>query len=179
MNKTVGIITILLLPALGLAQATSPYGGEQTRDIKALSQAQIEGLRNGHGMGYGKAAELNHSPGPKHVLELAGRLKLSADQIEKTNAIYTQMHQAAVALGKQYVQREMEIDRMFASGAVEEKALQAKLSELADVEAKLRFVHLVAHIKTKAVLSEEQVAHYDHLRGYNQGEMKHHDKTQQ
>lgn len=174
MKKTVGIITILLLPALALGQATSPYGGEQTRDIKALSQAQVKGLRNGHGMGYGKAAELNHYPGPKHVLELAQQLQLTAEQQKQTRAIYKEMHDEAVALGKQYVQQELELDRIFASGSVDEKAVQIKLSELAEVQAQLRFVHLAAHIRIKAVLSDGQVAHYNDLRGYK----KHHGKMQ-
>jgi hypothetical protein len=62
--------------AAGHAQ-TSPYAGEQARDIKALSDQDIKELQSGHGKGLAKAAELNGYPGPAHVLELADELKLT------------------------------------------------------------------------------------------------------
>ena len=49
--------------------AQSPYAGEESRAIKSLSASEIQALRQGHGMGYAKAAELNHYPGPRHVLD--------------------------------------------------------------------------------------------------------------
>ena len=52
----------------------------QTRPIKALSDDQVADLKNGRGMGLALAAELNGYPGPAHVLELADKLALSADQ---------------------------------------------------------------------------------------------------
>jgi len=60
-----------LLSALFAQEDHSPYAGQEKRSIKALSQAQIENFLSGAGMGFAKAAELNHYPGPKHVLELA------------------------------------------------------------------------------------------------------------
>ena len=32
--------------------------------------------------------------------------------------------------------------------------------------ARLRFIHLVAHLGTPELLTDEQIARYDHLRGY-------------
>jgi len=52
------------------------YAGQETRKIKALSEDQIQGYLAGSGMGLAMAAELNHYPGPKHVLELAEKLQL-------------------------------------------------------------------------------------------------------
>lgn len=62
-----------------LAAGTSPYAGEEAREIKALSPSDIDGLIAGRGMGYAMAAELNGYPGPAHVLELAEQLELTAD----------------------------------------------------------------------------------------------------
>ena len=56
--------------------AASPYSGQETRDIKALSDDERRRLLEGHGMGMALPAELNRYPGPKHVLELAGELDL-------------------------------------------------------------------------------------------------------
>ena len=54
--------------------AASPYAGEEGREIKALSAADVDAYLTGQGMGFAKAAELNGYAGPKHVLELAAEL---------------------------------------------------------------------------------------------------------
>ena len=58
----------------------SPYAGEQARDIKALSQQDVEEILRGGGWGLAKAAELNGMPGPTHVLDMAADLNLSPGQ---------------------------------------------------------------------------------------------------
>jgi len=60
-----------LFTALFAQEDHSPYAGQENRTIKALSQGEIKNFLSGAGMGFAKAAELNHYPGPKHVLELA------------------------------------------------------------------------------------------------------------
>lgn len=57
-------------------------------------------------MGLAKAAALNHYPGPKHVLELAQQLELSAAQLAQTQKAYDKMHAHAVRLGKLIVAKE-------------------------------------------------------------------------
>jgi hypothetical protein len=56
-------------------EALSPYTGQERREIKALSNEEIDRYLSGDGMGLAKAAELNHYPGPRHVLELADQLQ--------------------------------------------------------------------------------------------------------
>jgi hypothetical protein len=79
----------LALPVL--ADNTVPYAGQQTRQIKALSDDDIAALLKGEGTGYAKAAELNGYPGPKHVLDLAGQLKLTEAQRRQVQAIFDRM----------------------------------------------------------------------------------------
>ena len=69
----------VLLPASVQAQH-QPYAGDAGREIKALSPEEVKDLLSGAGMGYAKAAELNHFPGPAHVIELAD--KLGVDLLE-------------------------------------------------------------------------------------------------
>ncbi len=84
---------IITIPCFASAQSgLSPYAGQEKREIKAISVEDIEGYLTGQGMGFAKAAELNHYPGPKHVLELAGELSLEEKQIDKTKKIYNRMH---------------------------------------------------------------------------------------
>jgi hypothetical protein len=93
-------LSILLLPASTFAQQhPSPYSGQQSRDIKALSDDEIRGLLNGQGMALAKAGELNHYPGPMHVLELAEQLKLSDAQKRRTEAIRKTMLDETIPLG--------------------------------------------------------------------------------
>ena len=61
-------------------EALSPYTELEKREIKALSKEEIGGYISGDGMGLAKTAELNHYPGPRHVLDLADELQLSGEQ---------------------------------------------------------------------------------------------------
>ena len=42
----------------------------------------------------------------------------------------------------------------------------AMLADIARSRARLRFIHLSAHLETPALLTHEQIARYDALRGY-------------
>src|SRR5690625_6302116 len=85
--RTILISCLLYLIAIPVS-AQSDYAGEQHRPIKALSEAEIQGYLNGAGMGYARAAELNHYPGPMHVLGLAASSAWSEDQLAQTQALF-------------------------------------------------------------------------------------------
>ena len=180
MRVAVAAIVVLILEALSkpaLAQTSStPYAGERTREIKALSPEEIARYLEGHGMGFALAAELNRHPGPKHVLELAKELGLDARQARKTQAIYDAMHARAVALGRDLVAKERELDRLFASGSVDAAgrartaSLAAAVREIARLQGEIRLAHLAAHVETRAVLTPAQIAKYDELRGYGKSD---------
>jgi Spy/CpxP family protein refolding chaperone len=160
-------IAVLMLPTLALAQhGHSPYAGQDQRAIKALSDEEIQALLNGQGMGLAKVAELNHYPGPKHALELATELQLSEAQRTEAEQIYDRMHQEAVRLGALIIDREKELNQLFATQAVDSDALQALTKQIAQLQGDLRLAHLQAHVEMKRVLSPEQINKYDALRGY-------------
>ena len=172
MKKT----TILILSMLTLhvqAIETKPYAGQQERMIKALSTSEIDGLKKGKGMGLAKAAELNHYPGPRHVLDEANKLSLSDNQLSKTNNLFDEMKKEAVMVGEKIISAERELDNLFVSGEISKAQLKEKLNEIGQYRAQLRFVHLKTHLKQKKILSSRQVKHYDMLRGYS-GDMSKH-----
>ncbi|NIR52581.1 periplasmic heavy metal sensor [candidate division KSB1 bacterium] len=168
MHRFTFALLALLFAASGLygQEMKSPYAGEQVREITSLSPQQIQGYLSGHGMGLAKAAELNHHPGPKHVLESAKELKLTELQKRQTQEIYDDMHRQAIQLGKRYIHLEQELDRLFAEGNVDEEKLRTQISKISEIQGKLRFVHLNAHLKMLEVLTEEQIERYDVSRGY-------------
>jgi len=177
-------IIVLLISALVLAAShafgLSPYAGEELRLIKSLSPEEIESLRAGEGMGFAKLAELNGFPGPKHVLELAGRLALSPTQLAKTEALFEEMQTMAVALGEELLEAEMGLDHDFSKGAITPGSLESALTEIARIRAQLRYVHLAAHLRQKRLLSTDQIAKYAEFRGYRLAEHDHegHPKSQ-
>jgi Spy/CpxP family protein refolding chaperone len=145
------------------------YAGEERREIKSLSPAEVEQLLNGHGMGLAKAAELNHYPGPRHVLELAAELQLTPDQRARTQATFARMRDEAVSLGRRIVERERALDAMFAKGDIGANKLRAATAEIARLQGELRAAHLAAHLDMRRLLSPGQVKKYDELRGYAAG----------
>lgn len=147
-------------------QAPSPYSGQEQREIKALSEAQIAGLLAGSGMGYAKAAELNGYPGPRHVLELADELGLDAAQRKATQELFEEMLRSAKKYGAELVEAERRLDEAFKNNSIDEASLAELTKNIGLVEARLRAVHLQAHIHQKAILSAKQVAQYMSLRGY-------------
>ncbi len=160
------------------ASPTSPYAGEEQRALKAVSPQRAEDLTVGPGMGFSKVAELNHYPGPKHVLELAGALQLTDAQIRGVTQIRDAMEQAARRFGKQILERESELEALFASRSVEDGQVRSLVVELGRLQGELRYVHVGAHLSTARLLSAAQVASYDRLRGYTEGTApvhRHHD----
>ena len=149
--------------------ADSPYAGQENRGIKALSAAEIDGLLQGKGLGFAKAAELNHYPGPVHVIEIARKIGLSDTQLAGTKSLYRSMKREAAALGRKIVDMEKELDRLFGSGTVTETSLRRTVGGIARLRGTLRATHLRYHLKMKKLLSPHQIVLYDRARGYGGG----------
>ncbi len=159
-------ISLCTLAVAVFADTISPYIGQETRDIKALSQQEVEGYLNGRGMGYAKAAELNHHPGPRHVLDMAKELSLTEEQILLSQEIFSAMKAEATTLGIQLLEKEKQLDQGFADGSIEPSALKTLLTEIAKIQANIRYTHLKAHLELRPLLTKHQIMRYDHLRGY-------------
>ena len=176
-SRTVVLVlaTLLLVPAAFVDQSAMPYAGQQTRAIKALSADEIAALLNGEGMGLAKAAELNSYPGPAHFLTLAQQLKLTDKQRQQVQKIFDWMSAAAKPLGAELVERERVLDRLFAKGEITPDRLTAETEAIAELQGRLRCTHLAAHLETRALLSADQIALYQQLRGYGSpAERMHH-----
>ncbi len=171
--KITFVASMMLFTAVATAATQSPYSGEESNDIKALSPDEVDGLLRGDGLGFAQAAELNRYPGPRHVLDLAEQLRLSGRQLAQTNEIFETMRAKAIELGTRLVEYERALDRLFASDRVSAGELDAMLLKIGETRARLRGVHLAAHLEMKAILSHHQVVMYDRLRGYANGDENH------
>jgi Spy/CpxP family protein refolding chaperone len=155
--------------------AQTPYAGMQARSIKALSDQQIADLSAGRGMGLALAAELNGYPGPMHVLELADKLDLSADQRASMQRLFDSMKAEAMPLGSKLIEQEADLDKQFANRTVTPESLRATTAAVAATQGMLRETHLKYHLSTGSILTPSQMTKYAELRGYGGGHKhKHH-----
>lgn len=150
------------------APEARPYAGEQTRTVKSLSDDDARALRSGAGMGLARPAELNHYPGPKHVIDLASELQLSEQQLAATRSAFETMKKEAMQLGNEIVAEEETLDMLFASGTASDDAVAKVTASIAALQGRLRATHLRAHLRMREIMKPEQIATYDKLRGYGE-----------
>lgn len=148
------------------APAASPYAGMELRELKALSDQEVQDYLDGKGLGYALPAELNGYPGPLHVLELAEHLELDEAQRAEVQRLRAQAVEEAQRLGRAFLAVEGAIEEAFRNGSADDARLAELLEESGRVEAELRLAHLRTHVATFRLLTGEQVERYDLLRGY-------------
>ena len=168
---TILFLILILIPMSTFSASDhshkSKYAGEEKREIKSLSETDIEELKNGKGWGLAKAAELNGVPGPVHLLEMKEEIDLSAKQIRAIEDIYKKMKQEAIPLGLELIELEMELNNHFANRTITDELLRQILQRIAQAHRQLRYVHLSTHLKTPDILKSEQITLYNKLRGYS------------
>ncbi len=169
MVRIPGCVVLMLLVVASTATAQhehSPYAAMANSEIASLSQDESAQLQSGAGMALARAAELNHYPGPLHVLELADSLELTADQHTRVTAIREEMLERAIALGEKIIEAERTLSQRFEHAHVDSATVLTSTTSIGYLYGELRYVHLAAHLAVRHVLTEEQVAAYERLRGY-------------
>jgi hypothetical protein len=150
----------------GQVNPSGSYAGQQTRAIKALSSQEEQDLRQGKGMGLAKAAELNGFPGPMHTLELARALQLSEEQKASTLALMNSHKSVVKALGERLIAEERSLDSLFVQKTITQESIDLLTQKIGNLQAQIRAEHLRTHLLQTAMLSKEQIAKYNSLRGY-------------
>lgn len=170
-----GIAAAFVLTATSLATGSSetsgknkhtPYAGQQTRAVSTLSSSDIEALRAGGGWGLAKPAEFNGYPGPRHILDLAGELSLSGDQIAAISKIFDAMNARARAAGPRLIDAEKALDAAFKSAEITPRRLRELVGDAEAARGELRIIHLEAHLQATPLLTRHQRHLYAQLRGY-------------
>ncbi len=162
------VASLLSLPAAANEKHvhSSPYAGQQMREIKSLSPDDIAELEIGGGWGLAKAAELNGMPGPSHVLKMKRELGLTPDQEAVTRNIFEKMRQEAIGDGKRLIAEEALLEVGFRERSLDRNSLRHRLRQIELSRSKLRYIHLAAHLEMFRVLDEHQIKRYNELRGY-------------
>jgi len=84
-----------------------------------------------------------------------------------------QTEDEARRIGAQILSEEQQLETTFRDRTIVERDLRERVTRIAALQGELRVVHLRAHLLTRAILSADQVARYDELRGYTTSQPPH------
>src|SRR5712692_8515360 len=127
----------------------APYAGQQSSSVPGLSEAEVASLGSGAGMGLARPGEINGYPGPRHLLDLANQLALTAEQQTAVQALFDQMQAEAVALGDRFLNRYAALEQTFRDGTITMESMQQQTAELGLIEGEIRATHLKYHVLTR------------------------------
>jgi Spy/CpxP family protein refolding chaperone len=137
-------------------------GGHQAAEACSAEFDKVVG--EGRGFGLAFAADQNGYPGPLHVLELKDRLKLTADQEAKAQALLHAMFVESKPKSARLLEAEAKLRRLFADRAADAAAVRAGVAEVERARSEVRLVHLLTHLKTRELLTEDQRRIYHEAR---------------
>jgi hypothetical protein len=120
-------------------------------------------LERGEGFGMAMAADHAGYPGPRHVLDLAADLHLTAEQRGAIEKLFAGMHEKALVRGKELFEAEARLEQMFRDGRPEAD-LREQSFRVDTIHAELRWIHLSAHLSAQKILTADQIAQYTRLR---------------
>lgn len=181
MPTKIAVTTIAVL-ALGLgllahAPARAQHGGtagghghgthadaDTHHPVEACEAAFDKVVADGRGFGMAFAADRNRYPGPLHVLELRARLGLTADQATRAQALLDAMFAESRPKGARLLQAERALAQLFADRRADSASVRAAVATVEQARAELRTVHLLTHLQTRALLTDEQLRIYHEAR---------------
>src|SRR5213594_3206505 len=147
------------------AQHAHGGAGAQGHQVAQTCASEFEKfVGEGRGFGLAFAADQNGYPGPMHVLELKDRLKLTADQEAKAQALMQAMFAESKPKSAQLLEAEAKLRRLFADRSADDAAVRAAVGEVERARSQVRLVHLLAHLKTRGLLTEDQRRIYHEAR---------------
>ncbi|OLB06251.1 MAG: hypothetical protein AUH14_06705 [Candidatus Rokubacteria bacterium 13_2_20CM_69_15_1] len=161
------VVGIAVTAAAAAASAQHGHGGagaEGHQMAQACATEFEKVVGDGRGFGLAFAADQNGYPGPMHVLELRDRLKLTADQEAKARDLMHAMFAESRPKSVRLLEAEAKLRRLFAERAADEAAVRAAVAEVERARSEVRLVHLLAHLKTRDLLSEDQRRLYHETR---------------
>src|SRR5881397_1627045 len=158
-------VVLAALAAIAWAQHGHGSAGVEGHQVAQACATEFEKVvSDGRGFGLAFAADQNGYPGPMHVLELRDRLKLTADQAAKMQELMHAMFAESRPRGAWLLEAEAKLRRLFADRTADEAAVRAAVREVERARSEVRLVHLLTHLKTRDLLTEDQRRVYHEAR---------------
>jgi len=155
------------LPRANAQHAMPPAvpGGPSAHVLAERCAAAFErNIATGRGFGMAFAADQNGYPGPLHILELKDRLKLTAEQEAKAQAMMAAVLAESRFKSARLLHAEAKLAQLFASGQADEASVRAAVADVENARTEVRLVHLMTHLKTRDLLTDEQRRLYNEAR---------------
>jgi Spy/CpxP family protein refolding chaperone len=166
----VTLSSIVLTIGLGHADAQhgtlQPGSGSPPAHMLAemCATAFEQNIATGRGFGLAFVADQNGYPGPLHVLELKDLLKLTAEQEAKVQTMLAAMFAESRPKSARLLDSEAKLRQLFASGQADETSVSAVAGEVEKARTEVRLVHLMFHLKTRDLLTDERRRLYHEAR---------------
>jgi Spy/CpxP family protein refolding chaperone len=169
-GRKVMVASVATVVALMAGGARAQHGGHAQHSggqghLAAQACAEQFNTVVGEGRGFGMAfaADQNGYPGPMHVLELKDRLKLTAEQEAKAQELHAAV-KAEQPKSARLLEAERRLERLFADGVATEANVRVAVAEIERARTEVRLVHLLTHVRTRDVLTDEQRRIYHQAR---------------
>src|SRR5436305_7801121 len=121
------------------AQHAHGDAGAQGHQVAQTCASEFEKVvGEGRGFGLAFAADQNGYPGPMHVLELKDRLKLTADQDAKVQAMLAAMFAESRPKSARLLEAEAKLRQLFAGGQTDEGAVRAAVMDAEKARTEVR-----------------------------------------
>lgn len=158
---------LLIIPALfmfsftAVAQDSAAVARDTERSlIRSLSDRGYLDLKYGREMGMADVAAVNRYPVPDQVKQLAGELKLSASQKTELEKILAAREFKAREMGGFILAQETRLNGLFESGKATDGSVIYYTNKIGLYLGELRNAHLQAYLKTRKILTAEQIRRY-------------------
>jgi Spy/CpxP family protein refolding chaperone len=167
------LLVLLAIVAVVPSTAAAQHAGHQhmpgvPSDGHLRAQACLDEfdavVSDGRGFGMAFAADQQGYPGPMHVLELKDQLALTAEQEARVRAVLHAMFAESRPKSARLLDAEKRLRALFAGGGADEAAVRAATTEVERARADVRLVHLLAHLKTRELLTDAQRRAYHEAR---------------
>jgi Spy/CpxP family protein refolding chaperone len=183
MRSALLTVTFVITLALAPASLAAPHARDHRHDGPAAAstaskhqghtnveayEAEFEAvIAEGRGLGMAFAADRNGYPGPIHVLELGEQLRLTPAQEATVRTLLDRMFAASKPKGQALIAAERRLQALFGAGHADEARVRAAVVEVERLRAELRLIHLLTHLETRDVLTDEQRRAYHAARWGN------------
>lgn len=128
--------------------------------IRSLTDQEYADLKYGGEMGMARVAELNNYPAPEEVSKMDKKLGLTNAQKSQLVKVVDAWRFKAREMGGFILVQETKLNSLFAAGKATDGAVIYYTNKIGLYLGELRNAHLQAHLKTRNLLTREQIRKY-------------------
>ncbi len=132
----------------------------QKSPVNSLTFDEYNIFKNGLDKGYSRAAELNNYPGPENIIRYQKELNLSDVQKSQLKKVISDKRFKVLEMGGFILSKEKMMNDMFASGKADDGSIIYYTNQMGLYDAELRNAYLQANLKTRRILTPDQIKKY-------------------